>query len=706
MPRWTGLPAIMIVAVVVAVTAAVPASAATDQELIERLGRQLADDDLQAALRTARELVQVRGDLTGAWYNLAGLEAQVGDLARGEEAFARAVQLGYDDFRHADDDPELAPLRETATYRELRSAWRDGLAARAEDRALMLEAGRWSATMRLRDRQGGLTPPEAEWRLRVDADGLDAEILLDGDRLPPTPPWQSGGSGVLLTVGLPASPGEARLHHDFGFGWQQRLPVGARRLGHRWQPLAELSPKMRVDHGRGRLRLTLRLPWEACGTLHPLADDTLLVNVAHVLGHADQPGVAALIDDPGLGRADREWRRGVPLVVRWRDDGPAVAARVDDLVVRDGSAEVTVAATLSTPGADAELHLVLRGPDGEIVHDADRPLDGRRMTTTVPAPPLAGPARLGISLGVGGQRGLASWERTLVVLPDGWKRSVDERIDAAPARERPSLRHREAAIVGELAGRHPRRSVAALGTTVAELEAMLASVDRRGTSVPAGGTYLAIVPGEDIAPPLACSLSLPDGWQHGDASRVVVLLARAPGAAERAVSRAPRLLAELAEGAAPAPVVLVVPHLPPDHDPELARSTAGRLLDWTREFLGSRRIHLAGVDLLAATALELATDRPDELAGVLAITGMNFRPYPDLDRDAIVTRLSGLPAELPVGWIWFPDEIGPGDQGRLMRSVLADRGHELSPRVAVPGGLGFDQAWTRALAWASDGSRD
>ncbi len=148
------------------------------------------------------------------------------------------------------------------------------------------------------------------------------------------------------------------------------------------------------------------------------------------------------------------------------------------------------------------------------------------------------------------------------------------------------------------------------------------------------------------------------------------------------------------------------PRLPVHHDPEVARATARRLLDWTREFLGSRRIHLAGVDLLAATALELAADRPDELSGVLAITGMNFRPYPDLDREAVATRLSGLPAEIPIGWIWFPDEIGPGDQGRLLRAMLADGGRELSPRVAVPGGLGFDQAWTRALAWASDGSGD
>jgi hypothetical protein len=689
----------LILALVLTLAAFAQADEPADR-LVRQLQEQLQAGDHAAALATARALVDERPGLAGAWYNLAGLEAQEGTTARAEEAFMRAVQLGFDDFRHADRDEDLGSLRATSTYGDLRDAWRDGLAVRARDRRLELDAGSWSPSVDLVDRRGGLVPPEAEVRVRVDAGGLELDVLLGDETLPASVPWQAGGSGLLVAVTLPSGPAEGTLHREFGFGWLQKLPTGAVRLGERWQPLAELSPKMRVDHDLARLRMTVSIPWSACESLHPLADDVLLINVAYVRGHGDRPGRAALIEDPALGRPDRRWRRGVPLRVRWTDDGPAIAARLDDHVIRTPKFDVHVRATLPRSDAHGQAHLVLRDRRSTVVVDTDEALVDGRLEASLEAPALAGSARLGVSLATDRERALASWERSVVVLPPGWEERVERVIAAAPEHERPSLRHRQRAIDAALESRQSRDGIAALSGTVDELEAMLEAVEEHGTSLPAGGSYLAALPTAD-GREAVCSLALPDGWRRGDDATVVLLLARAPGAAERAVRRAPLLLHELAAGGEPAPVVLAIPRLGTVHDAEVARDHAARLVSWLQDFLGVDRILVAGVDLLAATALELAADRPAPLAGVLAITGVNFVPYPGRSEAWIDERLASIPADLPVGWLWFPDEIHGEDQSRVIRRLLTGSGRTLDPRERIPGGLGFEQAWSRAVVWAA-----
>jgi hypothetical protein len=240
-----------------------------------------------------------------------------------------------------------------------------------------------------------------------------------------------------------------------------------------------------------------------------------------------------------------------------------------------------------------------------------------------------------------------------------------------------------------------------MATTIDELEALLARVAATGSALPDSGTFLAVMPADAHDGPLACSLALPPRWQRGQAGPTLLLLARAPGAEQRAVDRAHRLLDSLPAGPGPVPLVLAVPHLPATHDPVAARRQVARLLPWLREFLGCGDVHLAAVDLLGATAVELASSDATGLAGLLLLTGVNFTPYPDDDRQAVASRLEALPADLPIGWIWFPDEVLANDQAAAWRRALRDAGRTIEPSLAVPGGLGFDQAWMRSVLWAA-----
>ncbi len=237
---------------------------------------------------------------------------------------------------------------------------------------------------------------------------------------------------------------------------------------------------------------------------------------------------------------------------------------------------------------------------------------------------------------------------------------------------------------------------------VDEIERLLETFAAAGTTVPAGGDYLAVMPGRRGAPDLRCSLSLPDGWRRGDPVRALLLLARVDGGEQQAVARAPRLLAEIAGGgdtAAPA-VVLAIPHLGAREDAAADAALLGEVVVWLRDFLGCGPLHLAGVDLLAAAVLEIAVAQRGDVAGILLLTGLNFEPYPGDDTAALAARVAGLDPGLPAGWLWFPGEQGAGDQSAALRRGLRDAGLRLAPARPLEGGLDFQQAWQRSLRWA------
>lgn len=678
--------------------------ARADDDVLATLQRQLHDRDHAAALATARHAVAIHTELPALWYNLAGLEHMHGHTDQALAALDRAVLMGFDDFRYADRDDDLGSLREHARYRQLRDAWAAGLAAIRAQRSLALDAGRWSPWFPLPDRRGAI---DADCRVLVDVDGLRMELRLDVADMPSRPPWQPGGGGLLVSLAIPEHPttGESRKFVDVGFGWQQGQPMGAVRRGDRWLPLAELAPKARSAQDSPGLALEVRIPWQACDSLHPLIDQELGFNASYRLPGDRQVATASLVNDPGLGRSDRNWRRGVPLTVTWSDQSPALQARIDDPLVRDGTFSATICALLPDDGQPGQAQVVLRGQDQDVHHDQMVTLEragGRHLASIeLTAPEPAGSATLGVRLVTGNAQESDAWLSTLAVVPTGWEPSTIARIDSAPAAERASLRYRYNAITAAMASRLALDDVGALATTLDELEALLARVDTTGSALPDSGPFLAVLPSDPTDGPLACSLALPPGWRRGQATPTLLMLARAPGAEQRAVDRVHRFLASRQTGPGPIPLVLAVPHLPAAHDPATARRQVERLLPWLREFLGCGDIHVAAVDLLAATVLDIATDEAHALAGILLLTGVNFAPYPDDDPQAIARRMSALPTDLPVGWIWFPDEVRANDQAATFRRALRQTGRRLEPALAVPGGLGFDQAWTRAVSWAA-----
>jgi len=684
---------------------AAPTLAQTDPaDLLRTLQEQLDAGHHAEALATARRCSEVVPGNPAIWYNLAGLEEYHGHRPQALAAMRQAVVLGFDDFRHADTDTDLGELRDDPGYLELRAAWTAGLVTRVRSRRVELEAGAWSNAIDLVDRRGGLDPPAATVRLRVTDAALEVVVETDDEPLGMIPPWR-GGNGLLVSVTLPEADtiGEGRYGVEFGFGMTEGLPAGAVRFGSYWQRLAELTPKLRRDSTAGHLSLSFTVPWSICASLHPLVDAELILNVTML--RAD--GHAALIDDPASGSTDHPWRRGVPIHVNWSvAAGPAVQGLPADHVVREAAIRLQVAAV--TDDRDATVRLVFRDHAGELSAPVTWSLPGGkppRTTTDDLAVPLpTGSARLGASLATGGDGDPITWETDLVILPHGWESHTEARIAAAPPHEQPSLRYRLTAVSTVLAQRHPRQNPAALGTTVDELETMLARSEATGTSLPDdGGVYLAVIPADADHSRLKCSLSLPGGWRRGDPTRVLLLLARASGAEQRAAMMASRVLAERSQGMDPPapPVVVAIPHLRSDHDPHRARHTTDRVIDWLREFLACGPVHLAGVDLLGATALETGAARPDDVAAALLITGMNFAPYPELESGELPPNLSTLSPTLPVGWIWFPEEHQTGDQTASLLDALRRHGLTVEPALAVSGGLGYSQAWSRAVLWAA-----
>jgi hypothetical protein len=709
-PSFRLRPTIAMVAIMMAMGTTLTWATTDDlASLLQRLQAELAAGRHAEALVTARRCADLDPGSAAIQYNLAGLEQAHGDTSRAVAALRRAVALGFDDMRFADSDDDLGDLRDTATYRRLRADWQAGLAARVDGRAMAATAGAWTDPITLADRQGGLAPPMASVRLRVLPDFLEVEMTTDAGDPGPAPPWL-GGTGVLISVALreDAAEGDGRRHAELGYGLVDGLPAGAIRLGGRWQGVAELSPKFRRDPDSGHLRVLLNMPWGACGDLHPLVDDSLLVNITLVRGGDPDAGRAALVADPATGRADRPWRRGVPLTVTWPAGGEAaVRAAPRGRVITDGT--LALAPLGAVADGDAAVRLAVRDRRGDLAAERRVALpaaDGARRTdVSWPLDLPAGSVRLGATLDradPGPGAAPVTWETRLLWLPDGWAARTADRIAAAPAMEQASLRYRLDAVTAAVAAAHRRDDPSAIGSTVDELETMLEAVEATGTSLPDAGSYLALIPATDDAPAGRCSLALPAGWRDRPDAPLLLLLARAPGAEQRAVTLAPRLLAERGgAGQAPPPVIMAVPHLGPRHDPDAALAMTAAVVDWLRAFTGRGRVLVAGADLLAATALEASLIRPGAIDGVMLLTGMHFAPYTNLEDGRLPSRLAGLNPALPVAWISFPGEQRPGDQADALRAALVAHGLTIAPEVSVAGGLNISQAWSRAMLWAA-----
>jgi hypothetical protein len=65
-------------------------------------------------------------DLTGTYYNLACLYSLKGDVENGLKTLERAFEAGWDNFKWANQDGDLANLRKDARFKPMIEKWESG----------------------------------------------------------------------------------------------------------------------------------------------------------------------------------------------------------------------------------------------------------------------------------------------------------------------------------------------------------------------------------------------------------------------------------------------------------------------------------------------------------------------------------------------------------------------------------------------------
>jgi hypothetical protein len=540
-------------------------------------------------------------------------------------------------------------------------------------------------------------------RLRCTSAHLEIEAEVhDTNPRDALPPWQ-GGAGLVVAVSTPEAMDTTDGTHfrEVGLGLQQKQPIGALLVGV-WQPLVELAPRLRYDPATRGLIYAARIPWAALAPLDPLLDDRLLVNVTY-LSLRPQGGrdTAALLRDPATGRADARWRRGVVMRVSWPPEaGPVLRLRPADAVLAPGTGRVTAA--LVAPAA------------GEATWTSGEPFAGRGradlragrqdLAIAVPVPEQTGLVPLDLTVTLPEDTLITATTEVLVLSP-AWPEHARRRLSVVPAAERFAVVARLDAIAQELHDRDPRDQVGALASTIAEVDALLARAEATGTTLPAAGPFVAILPAAGEGPPLRCAVHIPDGFARDGEHRLLLLFQHAPGLEARGADLALRALAEMGPrlGVDPARVAVVVPGAigatPPDAD-QAAEIIAATTI-WARTVLPAVPIALAGVDAFATPVLQFSLDQPADLAGVLLVTGAAFTPWPGADDLALRVVLADADRDLTYGWIRFPDEAGPDDRATDVIRAMRDVGLSLRGVQEIAGDLGASQAWGRAAIWAA-----
>lgn len=680
------------------------AATAQDQgALLRTLADQLRSGDLAGARLTARRYVVLDDANPAVWYNLAGLEEHAGDRAAAAAALRRAVAAGFDDFRAAEADADLAGLRRDPQFLALRDDARRRLAGRAREREVLLAAATWSPWRDLTDRDGGDDAPSCRVRLRCTNDELEVEAEVhDPHPADALPPWR-GGAGLVICVGAPHDTGGSDTgdFQEVALGLQRKLPAGALLVEH-WQELVELVPKLRYDPATKALVYLARIPWTALAPHHPLLDPDLLVNVTYLsLRAAGGRARAALLTDPATGDAAAAWRRGVRLQVSWPpESGPLLRVRPADTIVAPGPIPVTAVMVAPAAGeATWQVSSPFTGGGGVTLRAGkqDVRLDVRGAVPT-------GPTTLDVALTLpGGQRLDAGCP--LVVLAPDWLNDARRRASSLRTVERTSVTVRLDAIAKAIEGHRPRDAAGALGSTIAEVDTLLARAAATGTTLPASGRYLALRAASGDGQAQGYAVHIPPGFVRDGRHRLLLLFLHAPGGEAAQADLALRALAEMAPklGVDPGRVAVVIPVAAQRAFPgeDAADSLVARTIAWARALMPEVPLALSGVDGYAMPVLQASLTPPPQLAGVLLVTGKAFVPWPGADDIALRAALHGADPRLPYGWIRFPDETGPDDRALDVIRALRDLGVPLPSVQDVPGDLTAAQASGRAVAWAA-----
>ncbi len=656
-------------------------------------------------------------------YNQACMENLAGLPEDAVATFTKAVNAGFDDFAGASVDPDLAGLDQNPTMTRLVSEHRDRLAKLAASRAVSLAWKEESAPLVLANDSPGPVTGGPEIRLTWLPTGLGIELRA-------APPWSSlvgpgnlapwnGGSGLIFTLGVPDSnkAGEFQTsnHFVFAFGMEKNLPVGAAYLArpNRWQPISELQPKIRLDE-RDHLELRATIPWASILPYDPLVDALLGCNATVRLAGSGNQKTASIMSDPAAFRPRSATRRIIPLAFQTASiDEEVFIGKVSHTI--SGSEPVTIdLVAISLEGGSGLLSIDFLGgpdqsllPEGQASQTIELSRGLNRLTRQADFSGLKTGAyviKLGLTFPSGRTR---SWGASILQTAPGWRTEFLTRIEQLNPQEKPTALFHLDTIEKAIAAHHQRRGPGAIVTTINELGRLLDNAESGGSILPDKGSFLAVYPGPAGETRL-CHIYLPAGWKTAARLNPILMFTASPGLAGALADRMGqnyeqgRQKSILKAGADEGFPIYLVPRLesldgrgPVDLTTESESSLA-----WALDSFGTATVSVAGSDLGAGIALQLATKRSAALKAIIVFAGRNLEPWPQADAEFITQQLAEFPGRLPVTWTDFVTETRIAGQSSLILQVLQDLGANIVAVEKVRGGLNYTQAADRTVLWA------
>lgn len=654
-------------------------------------------------------------------YNEACRLSLAGNADSALEAFKQAVDMGFDDFNFALEDPDLGSIQRHPEFQSLLTAHHSRLHLLSAEKTLRLGSESWTDPSYLLPADGNTsTAPAPAIRLRWQPKGLDFELILQqdyaqwqGDKI--RSPWD-GGPGLVLTLGVPdgASSFESPAHFVLAFGLEKSAPVGAMftpSLG--WQRVLQLDPDVKLDPQKQTLVMTGTVPWQSIQPFHPLVDSRLGFNAA-LRTPAEGPMLQAeLLPDPAAFRPQRSIRRYVPLEFDPHSENiESLVGKVDasvnhgvpldlDLAVvsrEKGTASLTVDFTNNQgrsllPGGAVSSSIRLNAGFNQVQQQAD-------FSQLNPGLYVV---KATVEFPSGHQ---ATWNTRVLQLGADWEGVLAERIEALPVLERPTGKFYLNTIVQAVGSLPERFNPGPIATTLDDLNRLLTRADQSGSIMPNFGIMLLVYPGPQGEDRL-CTLYLPEGYASRGPINPVLVLTQAPGLEPRMVQRVARSyefdghLDSENQATKHSPIYLF-PHaqsLSGDVQGQaLAEARAG--LNWALDFFKVDQLSLCGVDFQGGPALRLLKDTPKKFLGLEIMAGKNLIPWPQASSAFLSDKLGPATKGIPVTWLDFSNESAKGSQGAQILEVLQDLGYDLVQVTEVPGGLSMTQVADRVVLWA------
>jgi len=645
-------------------------------------------------------------------YNEACEAALAGRQAQALQKLSAAVDAGFDDFRFAAEDPDLASVTETRVFQALVTEHDSRLTLLSSELGLDLALDTWTAWQPLGEM--------AKVRLRWEDRDLAYEISLKETAAqelkgPAQPPWL-GGPGVFLTVAVPDGTSAFESANTFHLALGRNKSGGAGALyggdvlG--WQPVQELAPELDSPAGSGDLLLSGKVTWQTILPYHPLADPNLGINLS--LRAVDRGPVISWLDDPAAFSTVREPHRYVPLrfqtgtfrqeALIGRPESSLVAGGTLalDLVVHSGSVGPGV---LRIDFLDAQQRSVLaRGPVPVAVDlQEGRNIIARQADFSALN---RGPYLLKVDAEMPAGTHL-TWSGLVLNLGAGWRADFEARIAALPEMQQTTGRYYLTAVDEAVRTLPSRRHPGSLTTTLLELETFLGAAEAHGSILPESGIFRVAWPAAQG--PELVTLFLPEGYRKAAGLRPVVISTDTPGIEVRMADRMQRFYRF---GKQPGPdepsareafPVYLLPPAEPGRDLAAKASELQGLLDWTARFFAAPEVLAAGMNGGADPLLELVSHGRLAVDGAMILAGARLEPWPGEDEAALRAHLRQEDAQAPpLWWLNFYQETELGGQAKLLLSVLRENGYNPLSVEEVKGGLSLTQAADRLVLWAEE----